>query len=59
MSENVNDESFSMPETSDRSYINITSTDMEYFNSTIKYSDLWPTLIIIGVILTHTRKYGL
>ena len=44
MSEMLCDDSFSMPETSNRSYINVASTEMEYPNSPMIHPTLWPTL---------------
>ena len=42
--DNVCGNSFSNPETSDRSYNNSASSTMEYFSSPVIYPTLWPTL---------------
>ena len=44
MSEILFDGSFSMPETSNRSFINVASTELVYLNSPMLHPSLWPSL---------------
>ena len=58
MSENMCVDSFTIPETSNGSHMDIASIDMENFNSPIQQTSLWQLMIIFGVVVTYTRKYG-